>query len=172
METVTTWRRNRLAQPHSWSHIDKLRVATRCWRSETHFFTEEVKHQAPGSSLETRAPGSPGHILTLNLPFAFPQPFHRRSAWQHQKTEWKMMKNWSRRARIWKSFTVRGRLTLRNPVSCIFFFLLCFISQGFSLPYRFLLRERVELYTVLITEIKGRGTCLDSFQLTPFSDSF
>ena len=123
METVTAWRRNRLAQPHSWSHIDKLRVATGCWRSETHFFTEEVKHQGPGSSLETRAPGSPGHILTLNLPFVSPQRFHRSSAWQHQKTEWKMMKNWSRRARIWKSFTVRGRSTLRNPVSCFFFFL-------------------------------------------------
>ena len=129
-----------MAQPHSWSHIDKLRVETGCWRSETHFFTEEVKHQGPGSSLETRAPGSPGQILTLNLPFAFPQPFHRSSAWQHQKTEWKMMKNWSRRARIWKSFTVRGRLTLRNPVSCIFFFSFVFhfsrILSSLSVPIK------------------------------------
>ena len=44
MEAVTAWGRNRLAQPHSWSHVDKLRVATGCWMSEAHFFIEEVKH--------------------------------------------------------------------------------------------------------------------------------
>ena len=43
METVTTWRRNRLSRPHSWSHVDKLRVATGCWKAETHFFIAEVK---------------------------------------------------------------------------------------------------------------------------------
>ena len=66
----------------------------------------------------------------------------------------------------------QGTFNFTESSKLLFFFPLYSISQGFSLPYQFLLGERVELHTVLITEITGRGTCLDSFQLTPFSDSF
>ena len=72
METVTTWRRNRLAQPHSWSHIDKLRVATGCWRSETHFFTEEVKHQAPWEFPGDKGTGVPWSHPDSKSPLCFP----------------------------------------------------------------------------------------------------
>ena len=51
----------------------------------------------------------------------------------------------------------QGTFNFTESSKLHFFFLLCYISQGFFLPYQFLLRERVELYTVLITEIKGRG---------------
>ena len=42
-------------------------------------------------------------------------------------------------------------------------FFLCVPFLKDSVPYQFLLGERVELHTALITEITGRGTCLDSF---------
>ena len=58
METVTAWRRNRLSRPHSWSHVDKLRVATGCWKAETHFFIAEVKLR-PWEVLEASTPGVP-----------------------------------------------------------------------------------------------------------------
>ena len=61
---------------------------------------------------------------------------------------------------------VRGHLTLRNPICCIFL-PLCAISQGFSVPYQFLFQEQVELDAVLRTEIMGKGTCLDSSQWLP-----
>ena len=49
------------------------------------------------------APGFPGHILTLSLPFAFPQPLQMAAVLGHQKATWKIMKIQSRRARIWRS---------------------------------------------------------------------
>ena len=46
---------------------------------------------------------------------------------------------------------------------CFLCVCLSVISQGFSVSYQFLFRERVELHAVFRTEIMGKGTCLDFF---------
>jgi len=120
METVTAWRRNRLSRPHLWSHVDNLRVATGCWRSETHFFIAEMKLWGPWGKY-SRGPkarlwgasGSPGHILTLSLPFAFPQPLHMTAALRHQTSTWQMMKIQRQWARILRSF-ISSSISFKN----------------------------------------------------------
>ena len=65
----------------------------------------------------------------------------------------------------WRS-NVRGHSALRNPIC--YSFLLCAISQGFSISHQ-LLQERAELHPVLGTEILRKGTCLVP-SVTPSSD--
>ena len=73
---------------------------------------EPLRHlEVPGDK-DTRHPkarlsgaGSPGHILTLSLPFAFPQPLQVAAALGHQKATWQVVKIQSRRARIWGSYS-------------------------------------------------------------------
>ena len=73
------------------------------WNTEALGGPEDKDTRGPKALLQG-IQGSPGHILTLNLPFTFPQPFHMATAFGHQKTALQIMKIQRRRTRIQRSF--------------------------------------------------------------------
>ena len=70
--------------------------------------------------------------------------------------------------KIKKGGIVRGCSTLRNPVCCLFFLCVPFLKDSLFLISSGK-QERAELHAALRTEIMGKSTCLDYFQVTLFS---
>ena len=73
------------------------------WNTEALEGPEDKDTRGPKALLQG-IQGSPGHILTLNLPFTFPQPLHMATALGHQKTVLQIMKIQRRRTQIRRSF--------------------------------------------------------------------
>lgn len=125
------------------------------WRGET-----PRPWEFPGDKGTTVPWSHPDSKSPLCFPTAIPQEFCLETPenWMEDNEELEQ------KSKNMEVIYCQGTFNFTESSKLHFFFPLCAISQGFSVPYQFLLGERVKLHTVLITEITGRGTCLDSFQ--------